>query len=135
MTAMEKSEMTEQDLVDKLDDIRDFLSVLKDYYIGNIVFFNLESFFNFVSEKLGHGGLKKLLYEIEPYIPLVITENNLEHFARAVAENDKDMLKTISAVLSANSITIFIGAVYKAENDTDWQKIKMECLKIKMFEN
>ena len=120
--------MTETNLILRLYDIRD---ILKNSNIKNIVFLNLDSLYSFFDKK--GGNISELINTIEPYIPLMISSENIKDFIEAAVTNDEERIKWLEDAFITNSKIKFINSVYSVETENEWQEIVDLCVKIRDY--
>ena len=123
--------ITEDSLIDKLEDIRGCIRKISRYDMKNTVFMNLDSFLNYIYVKSGRTiCLKSLLDEVSPYIPLMISDEHLELFCEAAYDGDGALIDTLEDIFMRNSVARFINSVYDARSDEAWDKLVGVCTSI-----
>ena len=123
--------LSDYDLCYFLKKIKDILDFFKSG-IEDIEFINLSGFYAFVYDIEEHraGALKELVNIVEPYIPLVISRDNLVSLVISYEEGDMVTLQSLEQEYAIRSKLIFINSVIKAHEE-DWDDIVLICRKIR----
>jgi len=127
--------LTESGLMEKLEDIRGLIGEIKNYDISNVVFINVESFLSFICDKLESYRLRELLNDVEPYIPLIVSGDNLALYIEASFAQDISAVKSLESAFIHNSMALFISSVYNAGDGGAWDDIKRICAQIRDYKS
>lgn len=127
--------ISDSSLICRLEDLRYALTNVKH---NNIIFMNLESFYKhiaeFAKEKCDtEKSIEELVNIIEPYIPLVVTDKNIEAFLNAAVDDNEDVLKQMENTFVQNSKIKFIQSVIGAQNAQQWHEIVDVCRTIRAY--
>jgi len=135
MSFNENRVLKETQLQENLERVRSSISNLQHYNISNIIFLNVDSIINFIDMKTENAGFRECLKEIEPYIPLAVSNQNLELFVEAAERGDDRTVESLENAFVKNSMTRFISEVYNAQTDEAWRNILETCGKIREYKN
>ena len=130
--------MLEDELTKRLDEIRAEIclakSVLADFGIKDrTVFLSLESFYCYmdglIQSYVGtHSRLPELLAEIDPYITVPISDEQLAVFINDVVKADNARLDKIEEYLDLLTKIGFINQIFGACSDaTEWDALVGRC--------
>ena len=103
---------------------------------GNIVFFSLDSFLNFIdnsSAAENQIALPELFRLIEPYIPLTLDSRDMAAFINAAISNDSDELYALETEFVAKAKLVFINAASMPESGEQWHKLAEICQTIRKY--
>jgi len=88
---------------------------------GGLLFFDMRSFYVYLDYFLNENDSRKvakLLNKLEPYIPIVVSDEDVETFLDAAVRNDIDEVKQLEAEFKAKSKTKFIRALAQKDDDS-----------------
>jgi len=124
--------ISDRSLVCFLHDLRGLLGYFKSQMPDYVSFINMESF-NFYMQ-LGFprksSEMSVLMEIIEPYIPMIISPENLEVVIMAHENGKTAELDALEENLMSRSKFIFVNSVMEAEV-ADWENIVAICRKIR----
>jgi len=97
-----------------------------------IDFINIESFYFYMFLGFPDKGreLTTLMGIIDPYIPMIISPQNLEEVVSAYEEGDTSHLANLEENFMGRSKFIFMNSVMMAQG-ADWDNIVAICLRIR----
>jgi len=123
--------LSETKLENKINIIK---KCLYEIDVKNIVFLSPEIFYDSVTNSLSNKSIDfgALINDITPYIPLVITDSNLELFLEAVMENDDELVCALEENFVKNSAARFITLIYNAD-ENELKKLIDACEEIRKF--
>ena len=130
--------MTEAALVERLDEIKAEIciakSALADFGInGNTVFLSLDSFYDYIDGLMQkrvstHSRLPELLTEIDDYISIPLSDEQLAVFINDVVKADDARLDKIEKYLDKLTKIGFINQVFDAcVGATEWDALVVRC--------
>lgn len=127
--------ISDSELICRMEDLRD---ALKDIGRSDIIFMNLDSFYAYTTELENKGwdkrkNIEELINIIEPYIPIVITDQNIEAFLYAAINNNEENLNQMEKNFVQSSKIKFIQSVIKAKTTEQWQEIVNICRTIRAY--
>jgi len=124
--------ISDRSLVCFLHDLRLLLLRYKGQLPRYVDFINIESF-NFYL-RMGYPAqsreLADLMEIIEPFIPMIVSPQNLEDVIAAYEEGNLDELASLEENYIGRSKFIFINSVMAADGE-DWENILAICRKIR----
>ena len=123
--------ISEEYLLNRLENIRVQLNELRLKDIGNIIFIDLDSFYDYADQTGGGIGIRALMCEIEPYLPLILSDDEICDFLDAAENGDISLTERLEAIFIRNSAARFISAVSNSENTGTWADIKNVCLAVR----
>jgi len=128
--------ISEQSLTCFLHDLRSILAFFKGHMPHNIKFINVESFYFYM--RLGFPNkfkeMRGLMDIVEPYIPLVISQKNLEDVVFAYEQGNLTELAEMEDFFSKRSKLVFINSVMEA-NEVDFSNIVSICRRIRSLKS
>jgi len=124
--------ISDRTLVCFMEDLRQLLVYFKNQMPEHIYFINVESFYFYmrVAYPQKFKQLAALMDIIEPFIPLVISPQNLEEVIYAYEEGDSKGLAQLEEIFLDRSKFIFMNSIMTAQ-ETDWQHIVSICRRIR----
>lgn len=124
--------ISDRSLVCFLHDLRRLLVYFKSQLPQYVDFINMESFYYYM--RLGFprkaAELAALMEIIEPFIPMIITSQNLEEVIDAYEQGNLAALDTMEESLMSRSKFIFLNSVMRAKGD-DWENLLSICRRIR----
>lgn len=124
--------LTSIELENNLNLLRSELNGFDPVEIQNIVFFNMESFYNFLKGVSGNA-LVDIIDKIQPFIPIEASSENMELFLRANAtKNDSEMFELVDRFVNKATID-FINTVQNIKNALEWREIVGVCQMIREY--
>ena len=135
MPMTEKEVLPKTHLYNRLERVRSSVNRLQDYNVSNIIFLNVESIINFIDTKPENNGFRECLKEVEPYIPLEISDENMDLFIDAAIAGDTAAVTALENAFIKNSLTKFISEVYNAKSDEAWADILKTCGEIRDYKS
>lgn len=135
MRIFKNKTISDSSLVCCMEDLRDALASVDN---RNIIFMNLDSFYAHISEfeskKWDKGkNVEELINIIEPYIPIVVTDQNIESFLNAAISDNEEMLTQMENAFVQNSKIKFIQSIMGVQNAEQWQEIVGVCRTIRAY--
>ncbi|MDR1210250.1 MAG: hypothetical protein LBK41_08085 [Clostridiales bacterium] len=120
--------ISEKELIRKLEELKSEIQGTPFLHRGHVVFLNLDSFYNYMSD-MSDGGVraKNLMDDIGPYIPMSVSESHMEMFVNAALGGGEDILHNIERYFEKISKINFINAVYTARADAAWRELVRVC--------
>ncbi|MCL2854948.1 MAG: hypothetical protein FWE21_04950 [Defluviitaleaceae bacterium] len=114
-----------------LQDLRHALAPFKGQMPENIHFINMDSFYFYLgmAYPCKRQEIGSLMWVLEPFIPVIISERNLLALLAAYASGDMTNLSRLEASLSDRSRLSFIQTAITADC-THWQNIMGICRQI-----
>ena len=128
--------MSEDELVQCLEEIRAEVRVIVTKRIDNTVFLTLDGFYSYF-DHLVHlatglpSRLPELLSKIEPYIVPSISDKEMGLYIRAIVNADDSTLDKIEANYEKSAKIGFINEVYAARNADEWAGVIKKCLYVR----
>lgn len=121
-----------EELSEKLELLKTTLQHFDYNNLQNITFFNIYSFYTYLSQITCSHGKKEytitsLLDEIEQYIPLAITDSSLEIFLSAAQSESETELEKMTQLFSYRCRMDFINLVRSAKEPEEWHRIVKAC--------
>jgi hypothetical protein len=145
--------MSREGLNNRLALIRCAIKVVKQqsHDINNVIFLNIDGFAHFADDLLsgfikpqirrGNGytepgcasfSMSRTLTEVEPYIPLILSNENLSLFLEAAVSNDEELIAELERAFVTDAKARFVNSAYNAEDD-EWGEIVRTCEKIRTY--
>jgi len=124
--------ISDRSLICFMEDLRQLLVYFKNQMPEYIYFINVESFYYYMRAAYPQKfkELAALMDIIEPFIPLVISPQNLEEVIFAYEEGNSQELAHLEEIFLDRSKFIFMNSVM-AGCDTDWENIVAICRRIR----
>lgn len=121
--------MSENELISKLEILKNSLLDFKDYNKSNIIFINADAFYSYIDNFSDDVILSKILIDIEQYIPLslCIDNNTLEIYIKACTTASPTELKKLEDKFYKKARLNFINKISNANTPQDWQDIINAC--------
>ena len=124
--------ISDRSLICFLHDLRLLLLRYKSQLPRYVHFINIDSFYFYL--QLGYPAqcheLSGLMDIIEPYIPMIVSPQNLEDVFFAYEQGDLEELANLEENYMGRSKFIFLNSVMAAD-DEDWENILAICRKIR----
>jgi len=124
--------ISDRSLVCFLHDLRLLLLRYKGQLPRYVHFINIDSFYFYM--QMGYPAqceeLTGLMEIIEPYIPMIVSPQNLDDVVYAYEQGDLDELASLEENYMGRSKFIFMNSVMAANNE-DWENILAICRKIR----
>ena len=123
--------LSEEALDDCIAQLRNILTNVG----GGILFFDIRSFFAYIEYYLGEAdrrNVARLLNVLEPYIPIVVSDEDIETFLEAAVRNDIDEVRLLEARFKASSKIKFIRAL-AIEEDQLWAETLDTCRSLRNY--
>lgn len=102
-----------------------------------MIFLNAESFFSFIDigYEPGETGLsfKEIIEAIEPFIPLVISDDCLEAYLLTALSRDSEELERLQNQFMQNAKIKFVKNIFNARSDADLEEIFDICRTIRDY--
>ena len=127
-----KQMITDEELVSCLENIKSEVQGIEALNQGQVIFMNLEGFFTFANDlsrqQTGReSNLPHLLALIEDYIPMTVSDKQLEIYLHAALSGHADMAGQMNRYINKVSKISFLNAVYQARSGPEWQNILQIC--------
>lgn len=122
------NKINKNELLEYLNLLRDLLKRFDYKKIDNVIFFNFDSYLNFVSTECTirkELTVEEILYMLEPFIPFEFDEKTLDFLISNIIDN-YDPIKFQNVLLKRAKID-FIDKIKKISNKDDWNKIVKNC--------
>jgi len=119
-----------------LEDLRSSLDYYKENAQENLVFINIDGFFWYM-KTLSPGvaaNTHELMETLTPFIPMIITEENLGDLLRA-AEDASPSLAQIELDYLNKSKLKFIYTILSADSWEEWDRIRNICRTIRNYKS
>ena len=117
-----------------LEALRKILDHFDTAKIGNVIFYNMESFYAFLKkETYENTSVENIMDEIQPFIPISITEDNLELFLQASTANDMNEMSLLENRFENRTRIDFINTIKNVRNDSEWLGILRICETIRDY--
>lgn len=120
-------------------DIRVILDRQDAETLKKVIFLDLEGFYSFVEKKRGllksgsGKNFKELIETIEPFIPLVLSDDNLELYLLTALEQDSGELAQLERKFVLDSKIKFIKNLLSARSEEEWENIFRICRTIREY--
>ncbi|MCL2703643.1 MAG: hypothetical protein FWE91_08570 [Defluviitaleaceae bacterium] len=118
----------------------DIKHLFREYDFGRLkkmIFLNAESFFSFIDigYEPGETGLsfKEIIEAIEPFIPLVISDDCLEAYLLTALSRDSEELERLQNQFMQNAKIKFVKNIFNARSDADLEEIFDICRTIRDY--
>ena len=126
--------ISENKLISYLETIRKKVRDIDISEFKNIVFLSSESFFYFIDNRKGKSvQLSELLNKIEHYIPLAITEENINLLLNAALDPSGDKVDALESSFIASSKIKFVNTIIDAHSPEQWNEIVNTCKTIRKY--
>jgi len=124
--------ISENSLICFLSDLRLLLISAKKNTPQNIVYINLSSFYFYFDLAYPDmcNAIKELMAIIDPYIPLIISQSNLDEILIAREMGDLARMICLQDNYKTRSEYVFINSIMQA-NESDWEAIIEICKRIR----
>jgi len=125
--------ISEQTLRACLDELYELLQQLG----GSLIFFDINSFYAFIDYYLSENENRRviqLLNIIEPFIPITVSDENIDIFLEAAMRNDVREVLRLEEKFISNSKTRFIQTTI-AKDIESWRSIVNACQTIRMYKS
>lgn len=124
--------ISEKELIDHLEEIKKEIQTIEFLYNGHVVFLNLDSFYNYLNDLTvmttgNPSRLRELITEIEPFIPMSVSESHMEMFVNAAISGSEEVLHNIEKYFEKISKINFINTVFQAHSQSAWREILKVC--------
>jgi len=120
--------------------LADIKHLFREYDFGRLkkmIFLNAESFFSFIDigYEPGETGLsfKEIIEAIEPFIPLVISDDCLEAYLLTALSRDSEELERLQNQFMQNAKIKFVKNIFNARSDADLEEIFDICRTIRDY--
>jgi hypothetical protein len=130
MNVKERELLSEQNLEACLEDLRGVL--LK---IGIVLFFDLNSFYQYIDMYLHEydvGRITRLIGVVEPYIPIAVSDDEIDNFLAAAMDNDAAEVERLEREFVAHSKMKFIRDAISMD-DGEWGGAVEICQTIRRY--
>ena len=126
--------ISDRSLVCFLSDLRGLLLYFKGQIPYNMFFISLDSFYFYMRLAFPRQSreLANLMEIIEPFVPLIISPQNLEDVMAAYDNGQTEELAALEAMLAQRSRFVFVNSVMQA-NMPDWENIIGICRQIRQL--
>ena len=124
--------LSEQTLQHCLEELRCILQTL-----GNgLLFFDINSFYAYIgyymNETDSHKALH-LLSVVEPYIPIIVSDDNIDTFLEAALRNDVNEVVKLEARFISDSKMRFVQSITAQKDDETWRNTVDTCQTIRKY--
>lgn len=120
-----------------LSDIKHIFEDFDYDRLRKIVFMNADSLFNFIdyNREAGQTGksFKEIIETIEPFIPLVINDDNLGAYLLTAVSKDESELLRLQEQFIENAKVRFVKNIFTADSDEDLEEIFEICRTIRDY--
>jgi hypothetical protein len=103
--------------------------------MGSVLFFDIKSFYANIGLFVSDGDknrITRLLGIVEPYMPIVVSDENIDTFLEAAMRNDADEVQRLESQFISNSKIKFIRSL--SENgDDEWLNTVDTCQTIRRY--
>jgi hypothetical protein len=120
--------------------LEDIKQLFHDYDFGRLkkmIFLNADSFFSFIDNgrEPGETGLsfKEIIEAIEPFIPLVISDDSLDAYLLTAITRDEEELDRLQNQFLQNAKVKFVKNIFNARTDDDLEEIFEICRTIRDY--
>lgn len=128
--------ITEEELLNNLELLKDILQNFDYDKIKNIVFLDVESFYLFMNQYAQNSSnktIETIMEEIEPCIPisLCIDSEILDIFLNASVSKNEEDFKRLEMDFYKRARMDFLNTVKNATGEEDWKNIISTCVLIR----
>lgn len=121
-----------------LSDIKGVVKELDFETLQKIIFINIDGFYGFVENQSLPGpesgkAFSELVEAVEPFIPLILNDDNVKLYLMTALNNDADELLRLEKRFISVSKARFLKNVISARSDEDWDSIFEVCRTIRDY--
>jgi len=120
-----------------LDDIMDIFVNFDHERLKKMVFLNIDSFLDYIDSdrEPGVSGLRfaEIIEIIEPFIPLIVNEENMESYLRFALNQDQKGMDALQTEIAESAKIKFVKSIFNAENENDIEQIFEICRVIREY--
>jgi len=104
--------------------------------INGIKFFNINSFYKYIGFYMNENDSNKIIHlltMVEPYIPIIASDDNIDIFLEAALQNNVAEVVRLENEFILGSKIQFIHELITQENDDEWRNTIDTCQAIRKY--